>query len=159
MPRDRFIGEAQRSEAYADRAAADRLRADDQSAGNGRDHERSAEADRQGDSSRNRHRKWLPDGDLAELAARVISIELHAALSTQAGSVLAELGYRNVELVIGDGTLGWARGSAVRGAFWLRRRRLPARRRLIEQLADGGDAGDSGRTERRAAIAENRASR
>ncbi len=44
---------------------------------------------------------------LAELADRVVSVERHAELSAQAGSVLAELGYANVQLIVGDGTLGW----------------------------------------------------
>jgi protein-L-isoaspartate(D-aspartate) O-methyltransferase len=44
---------------------------------------------------------------LAELAKEVISIERHSALSAQAAARLAELGYRNVTLVVGDGTLGW----------------------------------------------------
>ncbi len=44
---------------------------------------------------------------LAELAREVISIERHAALTAQAEAVLASLGYANVTLLIGDGTLGW----------------------------------------------------
>ena len=44
---------------------------------------------------------------LAELANRVVSVERHAELSAQAASVLAELGYGNVQLIVGDGTLGW----------------------------------------------------
>jgi protein-L-isoaspartate(D-aspartate) O-methyltransferase len=44
---------------------------------------------------------------LAELANRVISIERHAELSAQAGRVLDELGYADVQLIVGDGTLGW----------------------------------------------------
>lgn len=44
---------------------------------------------------------------LAELARDVASIERHAELSERAGEVLAELGYRNVTLATGDGTLGW----------------------------------------------------
>jgi protein-L-isoaspartate(D-aspartate) O-methyltransferase len=44
---------------------------------------------------------------LAELVHEVISIERHAALSAQAGAVLSELGYGNVTLLAGDGTLGW----------------------------------------------------
>ncbi len=43
---------------------------------------------------------------LAELAAEVVSVERHAELSRQAGAVLSELGYRNVTLETGDGTLG-----------------------------------------------------
>jgi protein-L-isoaspartate(D-aspartate) O-methyltransferase len=44
---------------------------------------------------------------LAELAGRVVSIERHGALSREAGERLARLGYDNIELLIGDGTLGW----------------------------------------------------
>jgi protein-L-isoaspartate(D-aspartate) O-methyltransferase len=44
---------------------------------------------------------------LAELAHEVISIERHATLTAQAGVVLAALGYANVTLLTGDGTLGW----------------------------------------------------
>ncbi|MGO8745166.1 MAG: protein-L-isoaspartate(D-aspartate) O-methyltransferase [Thermoguttaceae bacterium] len=43
---------------------------------------------------------------LAELAAEVVSIERHARLSAQAGTLLNDLGYRNVTLQVGDGTLG-----------------------------------------------------
>lgn len=43
---------------------------------------------------------------LAELAAEVISIERHALLSQQADKILQELGYKNVRLFVGDGTLG-----------------------------------------------------
>jgi protein-L-isoaspartate(D-aspartate) O-methyltransferase len=44
---------------------------------------------------------------LAELAREVVSIERLAALTGQARAVLAELGYANVTLLTGDGTLGW----------------------------------------------------
>jgi protein-L-isoaspartate(D-aspartate) O-methyltransferase len=44
---------------------------------------------------------------LAELAAAVYSIERHAELSRQAGERLSRLGYDNVLLRVGDGTLGW----------------------------------------------------
>ena len=43
---------------------------------------------------------------LAELAAEVFSIERHPALADKAREVLSELGYRNVHVVTGDGTLG-----------------------------------------------------
>lgn len=43
---------------------------------------------------------------LAELAHEVISIERHAELSTDAKAALESLGYRNVTLVFGDGTEG-----------------------------------------------------
>jgi protein-L-isoaspartate(D-aspartate) O-methyltransferase len=44
---------------------------------------------------------------LAELAHDVVSLERHAELSAQARARLALLGYGNVRLVVGDGTLGW----------------------------------------------------
>jgi protein-L-isoaspartate(D-aspartate) O-methyltransferase len=43
---------------------------------------------------------------LAELAAEVVSIERHPRLSEQAAAVLTSLGYTNVTLQVGDGTLG-----------------------------------------------------
>ncbi len=44
---------------------------------------------------------------LAELSLEVYTIERIAALSAKAGKVLESLGYRNVHLEVGDGTLGW----------------------------------------------------
>jgi protein-L-isoaspartate(D-aspartate) O-methyltransferase len=44
---------------------------------------------------------------LAELAARVDTIERHAELADGAREVLARLGYQNVEVRCADGTLGW----------------------------------------------------
>ncbi len=44
---------------------------------------------------------------LAELAAEVYSIERHAELSRAARERLSALGYPNVRLRIGDGSLGW----------------------------------------------------
>lgn len=43
---------------------------------------------------------------LAELAAEVFSIERHPALADKAREGLSELGYRNVHVITGDGTLG-----------------------------------------------------
>lgn len=44
---------------------------------------------------------------LAELGARVTSIERHAALSRSAGERLAAAGYDTIQLEVGDGTQGW----------------------------------------------------
>ena len=44
---------------------------------------------------------------LAELAAAVFSIERHAELAQQAKERLRELGYQNVFVRTGDGSLGW----------------------------------------------------
>jgi protein-L-isoaspartate(D-aspartate) O-methyltransferase len=43
---------------------------------------------------------------LADLAAQVFSIERHPALAERARELLAELGYANVQVFTGDGTLG-----------------------------------------------------
>jgi protein-L-isoaspartate(D-aspartate) O-methyltransferase len=43
---------------------------------------------------------------LAELTAKVYSIERHPALAAEAQRVLTALGYTDVEIVIGDGTAG-----------------------------------------------------
>ena len=54
-----------------------------------------------------------------------------------AGRVLAELGYENVKLVVGDGTLGWPAEAPYRGilAAAATAECPPA---LLEQLAEGG---------------------
>jgi protein-L-isoaspartate(D-aspartate) O-methyltransferase len=44
---------------------------------------------------------------LAELAAQVFSIDRMAYLSATAQKVLDALGYKNIHLKVGDGTLGW----------------------------------------------------
>ena len=74
---------------------------------------------------------------LAELARSVVSIERHADLSARAGEALSELGYSNVTLMVGDGTLGWPplapydRIIAAAAAT-----DIPTA--LFDQLADGG---------------------
>ncbi len=44
---------------------------------------------------------------LAELAQEVITVERHGELLERAADVLSELGYGNVSLILGDGTVGW----------------------------------------------------
>ena len=44
---------------------------------------------------------------LAKLAAQVFSIERMAPLLDRARDILAQIGVRNVSLLLGDGTLGW----------------------------------------------------
>ena len=48
---------------------------------------------------------------LAEIVERVVSIERHAALAESASQLLERLGYSNVEVVVGDGSLGWQVGA------------------------------------------------
>jgi len=76
---------------------------------------------------------------LAELcpAGRVVSVERHAELSAQAAPVLQELGYANVRLVVGDGTLGWPEdGLYDRIIVTAAAASIPTA--LFEQLREGG---------------------
>jgi protein-L-isoaspartate(D-aspartate) O-methyltransferase len=74
---------------------------------------------------------------LAELANRVFAVDRHASLVEAAGKVLDRLGYHNVALVVGDGTLGLEQAApfdviVVSAAA----PRIPEP--LVEQLAVGG---------------------
>lgn len=106
VPRERFLPEALRGEAYSDRAL-------------GIDCEQTisqpyivALMTQALDLAP--HHRVLEIGTgsgyqtaiLAEIAAEVVSIERHPRLSLQAAAVLAALGYSNVVLQVGDGTLG-----------------------------------------------------
>lgn len=51
---------------------------------------------------------------LAELGAEVTSIERHAPLAERARERLREAGYARVNVVVGDGTEGWAAGGPYR---------------------------------------------
>lgn len=74
---------------------------------------------------------------LAELAARVYSVERHERLSQQAGQRLAALGYRNCTLRVGDGTLGWPDEAPFdRVIVTAATRECPPP--LFEQLREGG---------------------
>ncbi len=75
---------------------------------------------------------------LAELAARVDSVEIVAELARPAAARLSQLGYENVEVHIGDGAQGWPEHApydaiVVTAAAW---HRVPPA--LVEQLAPGG---------------------
>ena len=48
---------------------------------------------------------------LAELAGRVWTIERHPELAQRAEEVLGQLGYANVEVIVGDGSLGFPPGA------------------------------------------------
>lgn len=74
---------------------------------------------------------------LSRLCRFVVSIEREPALAEHASETLRRLGYDNVEVAVGDGSLGWSTrapydvilvAAAARG--------VPAP--LVEQLADGG---------------------
>jgi protein-L-isoaspartate(D-aspartate) O-methyltransferase len=52
---------------------------------------------------------------LAELAHEVVTVERYPQLADRARERLAELGYSNVTVVLGDGTLGWAEKAPYNG--------------------------------------------
>jgi protein-L-isoaspartate(D-aspartate) O-methyltransferase len=73
----------------------------------------------------------------ARLAAHVVSIERHAPLSREAAAVLEALGVRNVEIVVGDGSLG-VPARAPFDAIAVHAAAPAAPPALIDQLVDGG---------------------
>ena len=74
---------------------------------------------------------------LSRLCRKVITIEREPALAEHASEVLRRLGFDNVEVAVGDGSLGWPAGApydviTVAAAA----RDVPSA--LVDQLADGG---------------------
>ena len=74
---------------------------------------------------------------LAELAAQVVSIERHAALADRARALLDRLGYRNVEVIVGDGSEGF-QPSAPYDAILVSAATPAVPAPLPAQLAEGG---------------------
>jgi protein-L-isoaspartate(D-aspartate) O-methyltransferase len=75
---------------------------------------------------------------LARLAAHVVSIERHAALSRAAGEALAAAGVTNVELVVGDGSRGHPDAAPYDAINVAAASRHGVPSTLVGQLADGG---------------------
>jgi len=74
---------------------------------------------------------------LAELAAQVIALERYSTLADSAQATLQRLGYRNVVVVEGDGTLGWEPAAPYDAMIVSAAApRIPPA--LLEQLAIGG---------------------
>jgi protein-L-isoaspartate(D-aspartate) O-methyltransferase len=74
---------------------------------------------------------------LARLAGHVVTIERHAELAERAAAVLRELGFDNVEVVTGDGTLGWPDGAPY-DAVVVTAAAQEVPPPLLDQLADDG---------------------
>jgi protein-L-isoaspartate(D-aspartate) O-methyltransferase len=74
---------------------------------------------------------------LAHLAAHVYSIERIRELSSRARTVLDELRYSNIALLVGDGTIGWSR-YAPYDAILVAAASPGAPQTLIDQLSEGG---------------------
>lgn len=74
---------------------------------------------------------------LSLLAAEVVSVERHAPLSREAGSILRSLGVENVELVVGDGSAGLPERPPF-DAIAVHATAPSPPPSLLAQLADGG---------------------
>ncbi len=74
---------------------------------------------------------------LGQLAAEVITVERFPSLARQAAAVLAELGYTNIQVQVGDGTLGWP-AKAPYDAIIITAAAPDVPEPLKAQLADGG---------------------
>lgn len=74
---------------------------------------------------------------LAELAKDVITVEKNESLAQTARERLASLGYRNIEVVLGDGTLGWP-SAAPFDAILVAAAAPSVPSPLVEQLVEGG---------------------
>jgi protein-L-isoaspartate(D-aspartate) O-methyltransferase len=74
---------------------------------------------------------------LAELAAEVFSIERHAALAENARQVLERLGYSNIRVITGDGTLGLPEVAPFH-AILVSAAAFGVPSTLLEQLDEGG---------------------
>jgi protein-L-isoaspartate(D-aspartate) O-methyltransferase len=74
---------------------------------------------------------------LAEIAADVFTVERHRVLADEAARRLRELGYGNVQVLCGDGTLGWPEHAPF-DAILVSAGGPEVPRLLVEQLAPGG---------------------
>ncbi len=74
---------------------------------------------------------------LAELSSHVYSIERHASLAQTAERVLAALGYRNINIVVGDGSKGLP-AHAPYDAIIVSAAASELPLAMVEQLRDGG---------------------
>jgi len=74
---------------------------------------------------------------LAELAREVVTIEKNGSLAESARARLAALGYHNIRVEIGDGTLGWPE-SAPFDAILVAAAAPSIPPPLVAQLAEGG---------------------
>jgi protein-L-isoaspartate(D-aspartate) O-methyltransferase len=74
---------------------------------------------------------------LGELASEIVTIERRADLAERARATLAALGYTNVAVVVGDGSLGW-QDAAPYDAILVAAGSPSVPASLTAQLADGG---------------------
>jgi len=74
---------------------------------------------------------------LAELAAQVVSMERFTVLADEARELLAQMGYTNLRVIVGDGSRGYA-ASAPYDAILVSAAAPEVPPALLAQLAEGG---------------------
>jgi len=74
---------------------------------------------------------------LSLLCAEVFSVERYAALANAAEATLVRLGYRNVTITVGDGSLGWSEHAPF-DAILVSAAAGDVPKALFEQLREGG---------------------
>jgi protein-L-isoaspartate(D-aspartate) O-methyltransferase len=74
---------------------------------------------------------------LGQLAAEVYTVEVIPELAAQAAKVLTDLGYANVHVHAGDGSLGWSEAAPYAGIL-VAAAAPSAPQPLLDQLVDGG---------------------
>jgi protein-L-isoaspartate(D-aspartate) O-methyltransferase len=74
---------------------------------------------------------------VSRLCNKVISVEREPALAEHASATLRGLGFDNVEVAVGDGSLGWP-ANAPYNVILVAAAAREVPRALIDQLAEGG---------------------
>lgn len=74
---------------------------------------------------------------LAHLAGEVHTVERHKELAESAASILSALGYKNIHVHVGDGTLGWPDSAPYDGII-VTAAAPSVPKPLLKQLKDGG---------------------
>jgi protein-L-isoaspartate(D-aspartate) O-methyltransferase len=74
---------------------------------------------------------------IAEIASKVVTVEVIPELAKRSKKLFGELGYKNVEVIVGDGTLGYPK-EAPYDAIIVTAGAPSIPMPLIEQLKDGG---------------------
>jgi protein-L-isoaspartate(D-aspartate) O-methyltransferase len=74
---------------------------------------------------------------VSRLCKKVVSVEREPALAEHASATLRRLGFENVEVAVGDGSLGWP-AEAPYGVILVAAAAREVPQALVDQLADGG---------------------
>ena len=108
VPREMFVPAESQARGLCRARAADRLRPDDQRAGDRRHDDRGARHRRARPGARDRHRHRLPDrGARAGSRRRVYTIDRFRTLVEAAESRFRTLRLSNITTIVGDGMKGW----------------------------------------------------